>query len=63
MEIIVERRDVEVVDGASCVCIDICNCSDDFNCGFDGCSSVTYDQATIQIAENKEGAVLPSSLR
>lgn len=43
MEIIVERRDVEVVDGASCVCIDICNCSDDFNCGFDGCSSVTYD--------------------
>ena len=43
MEIIVERRDVEVVDGSSCVCIDICNCSDDCNCGFDGCSSVTYD--------------------
>lgn len=43
MEILVERKDGVTQEEASCFCIDICNCSDSCDCGFDGCTSVTYD--------------------
>ncbi len=43
MELILERQDMSMVESASCFCLDICNCDDCGNCGYDGCSSVSYD--------------------